>query len=347
MEKTFLAFARDMGAANMVVPLGVELRKRGHTVFICLDRGGKAVEQYPSFTAVYQPAYFDYLMSQRKVDAILNGLSSPRGELESWLDAQAPLLRDAPLLVQCEDYWGAYTRSKVAPHGLITIDRAARRLARGAGMRGHICTAGFAGISPVKADMAIQLAMRQHRVEVPGVQILVYPDGGPECELALPMLVESILQTRASVTLVPKFHPKFKKVKHPQGGTWDGWCRQQLVPLYEAGRVLHIEGPTDQVVACADGVASGYSTLLMRPATMGKLALTLWDPVIEQQLGRETGLKQTPLMLQHARFPEWERFPVLTHVTPLDPFFETQQPTLVLPAFQPGKAAAFVLSLLT
>lgn len=340
MEKTFLAFARDMGAAGVVVPVALELRKLGHTVFICLDQGGKAAEQYPSYTAVYQPEYFKYLLDRHKVDAILNGLSSPRGDLELWLDANARLLRDAPLLVQCEDYWGAHTRSRVPPNALITIDRAARRLARAVGMKGQICTAGFAGISPVEPNVYIRLAIQQHRFQVPGVRMLVYPDGGPECELALPILVQSILRTWAPVTLIPKFHPKFKKVKHPQGGTWDGWCRQQLTPLYEAGRVLNVEGPTDQVVACADGVVSGYSTLLMRPATAGKLALTLWDPVIEQRLCAETSLQQTPLMLQR------EHFPVLTHTTPLDPFLKTQQPTLALPAFQPGKAASFVLSLL-
>ncbi len=341
MEKTFLAFARDMGAANTVVPIAIQLRTLGHTVFICLDQGGKAVEQYPSFTAVYQPAYFNYLLGQRKVDAILNGLSSPRGDLELWLDANAPLLRDTPLLVQCEDYWGAHTRSRVAPDALITIDNTARRLARAAGVRSRICTAGFAGVSPVDPSAHIQLVMQQHRAQTPGVQILVYPDGGPECELALPRLVESILQTRAPVMLVPKFHPKFKKVRHPRGGTWDQWCRQQLVPLYNADKVIDVEGPTNQVIACADGVASGYSTLLMRPATTGKLALTLWDGAVETELRKETGLAQTPLMLQR------KRFPYLTSVMPLDEFFTVAQPTLALPPLQPGKAADFVLSLLT
>ena len=320
--------ARDMGAGNVLGPVSVELRKRGHDVFLLAEEGGQAMNRLQVPFQVADEAALEKLLLAQKPSVIVTGLSSPR-MLETRLDQYAEC-RNVPL-VHIEDYWGAHVRSPVLADLVITIDETAKRLVRAARQESRVAVAGFAGIAPVTPRPS--LIEKFDAIRKTGGKILVYPDGGEECQFALPMLVDSILLSETPIYLALKIHPKFKTVPHPSGtGTWDDWCQTKIHPLRERARVLDLSEPTDEVVEAADGVASCYSTLLIRPAAKGKVAITLWDRIIERLLKRETGLDQTPLMLTG-------QYPVLDGVRSLDDFFAVTWPALDLKPFNASIAA--------
>lgn len=328
-----LALVRDIGAGNVVAPIMEELRRRGHTTLLLAEEDGRARYGLTGPFTIINKEMLDARFAGHAPDVVITGLSTPR-VLEHTLDVLAK--RAGIPLVQVEDYWGCHVRSRHTADLYVTIDTAAERLLQRSRPSAGSVIAGFAGIAPVavRPELAEVLAVIRRERKT---KILVYPDGGPECERALPMLVDSILQT-PGLFLVPKFHPKMDQVTHPEGGTWGQWCRAVLHPLRNCGRVIELAAPTDEVVEAADGVVSGYSTTLIRAAAAGKVALTLWDDIIRKELTCATGLDKTPLMLDG-------RFPVLKHAMSLDSLLQERQPVLDIKPFDARIAADAIVRL--
>jgi len=332
--KLVLMLARDMGAGNVLGPTSVELRKQGHDVYMLAEEGGQAMNRLKVPFDVVDEAALRRKLKTKRPGVIVTGLSSPRC-LETHLDEYAACV-GIPL-VHIEDYWGCHKRTDFSADLVVTVDETAACLAQIANPGHKVVVAGFAGISPVTPNAA--LFSRMAEVRTRGGYTLVYPDGGPECELALPMLVQSILRSRTRIVLIPKVHLSFKNVAHPSGnGSWDDWCREQIRPLREKDATLDVSDPTDAVCEVADGVVSCYSSTMFRPAVKGKLALTLWDDFIKAQLLESTGLHQTPLMLAG-------EYPVLDAPRSLDGLFRSW-PKYDLKPFDAKTAADAILQLL-
>lgn len=331
-----LALARDMGAGNVIAPTLQELERRGCEIALLAERDGHAKDclRIP-FTIIGDSTSLERTMRTVSPDLCISGLSAPR-VLEHELDHVAA--REGKPLIHIEDYWGSHTRSNVRADLYLTIDDAAERLVKKTYPQAHVRSVGFAGISavmPSQTVLSLFRAVRKGR----HAKILVYPDGGPESRHSLPRLVEAILRTRSDVVLVPKFHPKFAHVPHPDGGTWEEWCWRVIRPLCEANKTIDMSAyATDEVVEAADGVVSGYSSTLMRAAKAGKVALTVWDEAVSQELEKSTGLRETPLMMRRV-------FPVLREPHALDDILASPQPVLNLALFDARGAAEEILSL--
>ncbi len=328
-----LALVRDIAAGNVVAPALRVLHERGHKTLLLAEEGGKAKDfMTMPFTVVKDCSALIEAVRSFRPDVIISGLSSPRA-LEGDLDEHAIL--SGISLVHIEDYWGCHTRSPYPADIYVTVDAAAGRLLHRARPGVPVAIAGFAGVVPTTPNPELARKMDALRRRT-GAKVLVYPDGGPECEQALPMLVQSMLATRRPVLLVPKPHPKSSALAHPEGGTWGEWCERSLEPLRNAGKVADFAEPTNEVADCADGVAGSYGSIIMRPAIAGKLALTLWTPAVWSLLKEETGLDCTPLMLN-------KTFPVLRKAQPLDDFLLGPHPTLNLKPYDARIAADAVL----
>ena len=325
---------RDIGAGNVVAPVMEELRRRGHTTLLLAEEDGQAHQRLTGPFTVINKETLNARFAGHAPDVVITGLSIPRA-LEHALDVLAK--RAGIPLVQVEDYWGCHVRAEVEADLYITVDAAAKRFVEDKHPHAPVAVAGFAGIAPVKPSIELMQAMASLRAG--GRTVLVYPDGGPECKRALPMLVASILRT-PGLFLVPKFHPKMDQVTHPEGGTWGQWCRAVLHPLRNRGSVIELAAPTDEVVEAADGVVSGYSTTLIRAAATGKIALTLWDDIIRKELKCATGLDKTPLMLDG-------RFPVLKRAMSLDSLLQERQPVLDIRPFDARIAADAITRLVS
>lgn len=333
--RSILSLVRDIGAGNVVVPVMEELRARGHKTLLLAEEGGKAKEVLLApFTVVNDRTTLLTALRSFCPDIVISGLSSPR-VLEEILDKEA-LHMHLPL-VHMEDYWGCHVRSPYEASVYVTVDAMAKRLLMEKHPGVRIAIAGIAGISPKIPHPKLVEKMQKLRRRT-GAKVIVYPDGGPECEEALPMLVESILRSGVPIVLVSKPHPKSYVLPHPKGGSWGQWLKRELSPLCEKDMVADFAESSDEEVAdCADGVVGSYGHIIMRPVVMGKLALTLWTPAIRKSLRQETGLDATPLMLH--------RFPVLEQVQPLDDFLQGPYPTLDLKPYDVCIATDAVLSL--
>lgn len=330
-----LALVCDIGLANMIVPLLQELERLGHTVTLLAEDSGEAKNHLEvPFSVVDTEVSLRAHVVRHWPDIIMTGFSALRF-LETILDRMAK--ESGTPLVHLEDYWAVHTRGSDEPGLYITIDEFSERLLKKIHPRVPIVVAGLVGVSLVTPSPGLISSFDAIRQRTGG-KVLVYPDGGPMCERALPLFVESVLRTNTHVTVVPKFHPAFKTLVCPLGGTWDQWCHSQLGPLRACHRVVDFVDSTDEVIEAADGVASSFSTTLIRAACAGKLALTLLDEVSREIFKKSTQLDETPLIRDG-------RFPVLTESQSLDRYFAVTQPVYVIKPFDPSIAARAVLAL--
>ncbi|MBC7836232.1 hypothetical protein H7X87_00425 [Acetobacteraceae bacterium] len=341
-----MAFVRDNGAASMVGPLVQALRahKGEHAVGLYADPDGQAGAKLTSLKIGFH--HFGAAnrsesmirIRQHNVDAVITGLSSPRGQGE--VDAEQTAVESGVPIIQAGDYWGCEVRSHIKPHLFITIDKYAAEMAWCRDPFVKICIAGFAGMAPITPST--ELIMKMDELRETGAKIIVFPDGGPHAAAGLQLLIESIRRSSIQVILITRFHPKFAGMRmgsseQTLGEYWESILR----PLRLADRVRDFSGhTTDELVMAADGVASGYSTLLMRAAVAGKVPITLWTPATQAFLKEETGLQETPLMMRGG-------FPVITEPQSLDSLFETTWSEVKdLKVYDPKKAADSVLKFL-
>lgn len=333
-----LAVVRDMGAANVVGPTAVELRRRGHKVLLFAEKGGKAGECLAHLNIpcgfVKTSEEVKRLVEVYNPNVVISGLSSPC-HLELICDLEAAA-RGIPL-VQIEDFWGVHTRSEIEPDLLVTIDDVAAALVRKKYSSAvQIVIAGSPGVSSVKPRSSLTTAFDEiHRRE--GRKIIVFTDGGGQCASGLLLLIECLKLTRIPWVLVPKFHPKFVSSLMPRTNkTWGVYWYNLLEPVRD--HVYERDESTEEVVLAADATASAYSTLLITAAAAGKTALTLWTPMAAERLWAEAKLPETPLMM-------YRGFPVLRKPQPLDRILAVPPPTLDLKPFDARIAADAILAL--
>ncbi len=326
-----------MGGANAIIPMLDELACRGHRTRLLLEGDGAAATRTTtSFIQVTSLEDVQLQFLELHPHVVITGLASPR-ILENELDRIA---RDAGVLVvHVEDFWAAHRRAEFVPDLCITVDELAARLIGEDQSGARSVVAGFAGIRNVTPSSEIVDRMHEVRQLHPGTALIVYPDCGPTMELALPRLVASINRTKRPCVLLPKFHPKLVALPRPDGkGTWGEWGTEILTRLRSPHAAVLLEGSVDEIIECADAVASGYSSTLFRKAIKSELALTLWDKAVQANLRAESGLDLPPLMFAG-------RYPVLDKVRPLDRYFEHCCPAYPLYPFSAPVAADAVESL--
>lgn len=308
------AIVRDVGALNAVGHIVAELRSAGHTVDLFVEEDGASVKRVTGFHSPYMfvghsfdvEAYFQ----EAQPRFLIAGLSQPR-VLESTFEHAARAAKPCIPVMHVEDFWGGHVRAKGFQADIVvTIDDLGVKLLRQTYPSVCAVIAGFAGVTKVAPPDRLIERMERLRYLAPGVHVVIYPDGGPECDPALPNLVQSLLMTRERIAFVPRLHPRFqgRQVSENSSVTWGKWCSEKIKPLRERGLLHHFDATTDEIVEAAlmtgsTCVASCYSSTMFRASNVGACPLTLWTPVIEAQLKNGTGLSKTPLMLYDAGYP--------------------------------------------
>ena len=328
-----LGVVRSNAAASAVEPLFKELLSRGHLTSLFAEGGGQAAHRLTiPFTKLTERSQLLEAFEE-KIDVVVTGLSWRR-EFEQIAEVEAKRRNIA--LVHIEDFWGAHVRTNVKADVLLVIDSMAAHMAHVARPGIRTAVVGLPGLFPVVPGSLLRRRLEDARAST-AARLIVYPDSGQEALGTLPMLVESIRQTRTPVVLLPKWNPNVCDEASDDGRTWAERCEEIIAPLRREGKVLDVEGPTDEVVLCADLTASGFSVLLFRSLYGGKSALTLWTPFVAQLLKEETGLAETPLMMRG--------YPVLMQPQPLDAILMQKARSSDSKPFDPAGAADAVLSL--
>ena len=326
-----LGVIRTNASAIAVEPLFAELRSRGHRTTLCAEGGGQAKHRLKTPLTELTEAAELMKIFEDKFDVVVTGLSSDR-EFEQIAETEAKR-RGIPL-VQIEDFWGIQVFSTVVPELLLVVDALAAKMAaaRYPGIRTAIV--GLPGLFPITARASLLSRLDKMRAQT-GARLIVYTDTGQEAMGTLPLLVESIRQTRTPVVLIPKWNPNLQDEVSDDGRTWAERCEEIIAPLRAQGRVLDVPEPTDEVVMCTDMAASGFSVLLFRALSCGKQALTLWTPSVEQILKYKTGLTDTPLMIFGGL--------TLSQPQPLDAILAQKVLSIDIKPFNPNAAADAVL----
>lgn len=301
-------FVRDMGTANVVGPILNELRARGHTTLLFIEKGGKAEGRvkHPA-TILGNIDEIRAALDHERPDIVIAGLSAPGRNLEGAFEEVA---RSYGIpVVHAEDSLLAFGRSEMEANLILSIDGAAASLARAARPHAQIATIGFGGIMPLTPRQSVVDEFDRVRQET-GAQILYCNDADPmDSESTVKLLVDSILLTQTPVRLIFAPHPKFAPVIVAEGRTQGEVLQDILAPLRERGLLMSC--PTgadgDEGVMLSDATCSGYSTLLGRAAASGKTALTLRTPEAAQAFKQYTGLDQTWFMMMNGGFPVIEK----------------------------------------
>lgn len=311
--KKIVGFVRDMGTANVVVPVLNELKGRGHTTLLFIEKGGKAEGRVKHLASVLgNVAEIRAALEQEKPDVTIAGLSAPGRNLEGVFEESA---RSYGIpVVHAEDSLLAFARSGMEADSILSIDEAAATLARQACPHSKVVVVGFAGIMPMEPRASTTEEFQRVRQET-GAKILYCNDADPrDSESTVKLLVDSILLTQTPVRLIFSPHPKFAPVIVSDGRTQAGVLQDVIAPLRERGLLMQCPSGADgdEGVMLSDMTCSGYSTLLGRAAASGKIALTLRTLEAVRAFKEYTGLDQTWLMLMNGGFP------VIEKPTPLD-----------------------------
>ncbi|MDB5224638.1 MAG: hypothetical protein JWO43_260 [Candidatus Adlerbacteria bacterium] len=342
MQKTdqrIAGICRDMGAANCVGPTLERLAAVGCEVQVFMDSAGKGTstlkEKNISYQLVDDESDLMEKLGEFQPHAVVVGLSAPRGPVESAADHFA--MESRTPLVHIEDYYGSFSRAHITPDLVVTIDTAAHDLVRQEYPHARIVCAGLAGIAPIHPRQSLVDRFDQIRKDH-DCKIVVYTDGDTHAESGLRLFLQSLDLTRTPWVLLPHFHPKYVGQKTGSGTYGELW-ESMLTPYRKRGLVIDASEPADEVVQCADLVASGYSTLLFRALSAKKTPLTLWNDETKQTLMYKMKLAETPLMMGG-------KTPVITGPVSLDDILASAAPDVDLQPFDAHRAAEAVLGLL-
>lgn len=292
-----LFVAKDNGCASVTEQVAVLARDAGHTVICAIE--GLAMKRYEALgfnlragnnfrgmvdfrapTDEEKRIYFHagrYLDVVRP-DVIVTGLGSPINIQRAI--AEEATRRGIPLVV-CEDFWaksvGHLSREKVRPVMILTVDEYAAEMVDEVFPDSAVGIVGNPGVKKVEIPESVQERMRALRAEYE--KIYVYAGAGSESTTAeLNLLIRCLENTKCDWCLVPRFHPKYEKLKlegmeKPYGEIW----REYLAPFTE--QVRYVEAPSTDPVACAaDMLVSGFSTLLSTALWHGIPAICLNTP---------------------------------------------------------------------
>lgn len=332
-----LASARDMGAANMLVPMVPEFQKRGCDITLLAEEGGIAHNRFNEKGVPYTltaPISAEEVLDRHDPKILVTGLAGPR-HFENDLDFAART-RGIPV-VNLEDYWGVHARSCLEPDLFVTIDETAVALIREKYQSAAVCVAGLISILPFEPRPEIREQFEEMRAT--GVKIVLFADGGLPCEPNLKLTLASLAMTKMPWRLCTSFHPKAVNAKMPGSETtWGERWNSFLRELRNEGMVFDTDARGDETAMLADATCSSYSSLLFLAAAVEKHAISLWTPESEQAFFVATERRKAPLLLK-------EGYPVLRAPYSLDAILASTPPIFDVKPFDARVAVEAILRL--
>jgi hypothetical protein len=294
-----LIVSKDLGTANMVVPLVPELSVRGAKVSIISE--GRATERLkehgiePDFAGSVDWRTDPFLLNAIETldhyqpDVVLVGLGSPI-HLEQKI-AWAANDRRIPLVL-LEDFWGSakIRCSGARPEAILVIDAYAKELAERS-YKVEATIVGNPGAIPFPTSHPDIDALRSTYD-----RIFVYSGDDASTEDEIALILASLEKTPGNWRLIPRYHPKYASQSSRVEGKTKGELWDDLLSPVSARVVRPDIRRTEEVVAASDLTLSGYSTLLTTAAVSGRTPVSLSTEKSRQSLRAESGLDQVPIV---------------------------------------------------
>lgn len=300
-----LFVSKDMGAAEMGIPLAEAAKAEGYEVVMVVE--GLAAARYES--KGFSP-FFKGTVDFRDIPFTLDGealvksvnpaviiitMSSPIN-LEDQIGAAANTLGKP--LVAVNDFWGGLTRAKKAKADLmLAIDEVDANAARtyfkhqfDIAVVGNHAVRKARALSPSKE---IQEKMRNIRGRYR--RVILFSGGGvdftgPEIEL----LVSCLQLTPGSWVVIKRYHGKHMNRIAPDGRTYHKVWDEQFAPL--GNHTIEVQTDEgDAVAALADCTISGFSTMMTTAVASYKRAISLVTPESTASLKKQTTLNRYAL----------------------------------------------------
>lgn len=297
--KKVLVVVRDIGAANMVGPLILLLRRMAHIIVVAEDKANETFRRAFGITPDYDARVDDLdasvLLAAHNPDLVIVGIGSPiKLELAFLREANKRGMRTVAL----EDFHGNHHRlCGERPELLGVLDEYAAMLVEQHRAARSTVIVGNSAIYTGEPSIAAQSKIDQLR-QVYGA-VYAFSSGETFSDVAL--VVECMKRTKGC--LIPRLHPKIvdQKVPNSSATYGDRW-RSILAPLGD--RVVFLPDiSSEHAVMLADGTLSGFSLLLYTASWWNKKVYALVTPEVMTSLHRQTGLSTAPIVqlgLAHA-----------------------------------------------
>ncbi|MDO8510083.1 MAG: hypothetical protein Q7S15_00470 [bacterium] len=312
----FLFVAKDMGGANVTIPMAKVARDEvGDEVGFITE--GLATERVrkagfePAFAGTKdfrdEPFEFDAaaFLAEHKPDYVVVGQGHPIN-LEERITLAANERRIP--VISVTDFWGGASRIAAKLDAIICLDGYDQSLA----LRSHpearkMVIAGNPGV-PTSEERGRIIAESKALDSLRAVysDIIVYVGGAPDRTTRdLELVVSSLLLTRGrgKPGLIFRPHPKHANRLNGEGRRYGDIWREMFTML--GGQYIGecSELATDKVVASADVVVSDYSTLITTAAALEKRTVSLVTEASMKSLTSGSNSKVIPQVYLGLSFP--------------------------------------------
>ncbi len=295
-----LFVAKDMGGANVALPLAKVCRGKGDDVVVITEGLASAMFEKENFSLYFkgtinfseEPFTLDAkkVLLKSRPQLIVCGHGGPIN-LEREFAIAANVLRIP--LVAIEDFWNCSIRLEARPDLVLTLDEYAASLAHKAYPRAKIVIVGNPGVSMVGQISCLpEVDKLRERFDT----VITYIGAGSWTEEEIDFLLSCLKMTSGNWCIIPRFHPKWETQLHPCGQPYGKIWRQKIEVLGE--RVVYLDQikSTDPIAASADITIASFSTLLTTAAAAGKVAISIWLPQAKESLFKQAKLKAVPIV---------------------------------------------------
>ena len=298
-----LLVSKDMGGANVGIPLAQEAIKAGYKIAVIAE--GLAAGKYEDAGfRLYFKGTTDFSEESFSLDAmgvverlkpavVVTTLSVPIN-LEQSFGFAANNFRIP--LVFLEDFWGVHLRSQAKPDLVLSIDQVGADLVyRKYGSLTRTKIVGNYTVNRIR-ELKIPEETREvvKRLRNMFDKVFVFAAGGAHVSEQIQLLKKCLRQTSDGV-LIPRFHPKSVNLTAPSGKTFGEEWRELLKEFGD--RVAYLESQaTEPLVALADVTFSDFSTLLTTALVFKHQAVSIATPMVRQTMMNEVGFTTHPLV---------------------------------------------------
>jgi len=296
-NKKILFVSKDMGGANVSIPLIKLAQKSGYSVEIVAE--GLAVSKYeesrlkPYSSEGHLNSDAKKVIEKLKPEIVITTLGVPINLEQDYGLAANDL--GIPL-VFLEDYWGAHVRSQAAPDLILSIDEKAAEIARSR----FNSAAKVVTIGNYAVNNALSLEIPDGvRETIKGLRnrfgpVLLFTAGGVHVSDQI-LLLAACLKNTPNWVLVPRFHPKSVNLIGPSGKTFGEEWQGLLKEFGE--KVVYLQSePIGPLVALADATLSDFSTLLTIALASGRSAVSIATAGVRETMKNETSFTSHPLV---------------------------------------------------
>lgn len=305
----FLFISKDLGGADVAIPLARLARDKGHNVVVIAEDLAAREFQRAGFSLYYDGGIYDAQTQKRekrinpeamlrdiKPSAVVATCGNPIN-LEGQL-AKAANALGIPLVL-LEDFWGGSCHVNANPQLILTLDAIGADIIRK--HRGDVPTAivgnhAVKDIASIRITDELQAKMEQLRSRFQ--HVLVFVGGGPEYTgPTIALLNTSLRQTTASWVLIPQFHPKWINNMSPAGRPYGEIWSERFADLGE--RIAPFDGENeniDALIACCDMLLAPFSTTLATAVSLGKRAVSISTPESRKDMRQQMTIERHPLV---------------------------------------------------